>query len=152
MCKGKKLVLLVGLMLPLCHGFCQAQKKEAAARAGKMKTETVNAPAAKLNATASQAGVALAAEAKALLGKYELYAGIPSTYLGHIVLMTGGKYKVAFSTDETDYETGNYIYHPDTNSIEWLSGLAKRKDWNGKLIKKSGGYRIEFTKTTFAEN
>jgi hypothetical protein len=151
MCKGKKLVLLVGLMIPLCQGFSQAQKKEAAARAGKTKIEKADTQAAKQNATAPQAGGA-AAEAKALLGKYDLYAGIPSMYLGHIVLMTGGKYKVAFSTDETDYETGNYIYHADTNSIEWLSGLAKRKDWKGRLIKKAGGYRIEFTKTTFAEN
>jgi hypothetical protein len=151
MCKGKKLVLVLGLMIPLCHGFCQAQKNEAAARAGRIKIEKADAQAAKPNATAPEAGVA-PAEAKTLLGKYELYAGIPSTYLGHIVLMAGGKYKVAFSTDETDYETGNYTYHPDTNSIEWLSGLAKRKDWNGRLIKKAGGYRIEFTKTTFAEN
>jgi hypothetical protein len=65
--------------------------------------------------------------------------------------MKDGKYKVAFGTDETAYEQGAYKYNSATDSIEWLTGLFQRKQWKGKLVKKSGGYRIEFNKTTFAE-
>ena len=90
-------------------------------------------------------------EPKDLLRRYELYAGIPTIYLGHFILQSNGKYKVAFSTDEADYENGTYAYHPESNSIEWLSGLFKNKSWSGKLVKKSGGYRIEFSSTTFGE-
>jgi len=35
-----------------------------------------------------------------------VYSGIPTMYIGHIVLLADGKYKVAFGTDENNYETG----------------------------------------------
>lgn len=89
---------------------------------------------------------------KGLTGRYDLYSGIPTVYLGTLVMMEGGKYKVAFSTDENDFETGTYAYRSETSGIEWLSGLCKRKEWSGKLIKKEAGYRIELNKSTFAEN
>jgi len=137
----------MGVMILGGQGFGQTLKKETTTRKPTIEKQT---PAVKTNATNLQSGAAV--ETASVLGRYDLYAGIPSMYLGHLVLMSGGKYKIAFSTDETDYETGSYIYHADTNTLEWLSGLAKRKEWNGKLIKKAGGYRIEFNKTTFAEN
>ncbi len=87
----------------------------------------------------------------ALLGRYELYAGIPSMYLGHFILLGNGKYKVAFNTDEENYdETGMYIFHNNENTIEWLSGMFKNNNWGGKLVRKENGYSIEFSKTTFA--
>lgn len=89
---------------------------------------------------------------KGITGRYDLYSGIPTVYLGTLVMMEGGKYKVAFSTDENDFETGTYAFHSETSGIEWLSGLCKRKEWSGKLIKKEAGYRIELNKSTFAEN
>lgn len=90
--------------------------------------------------------------AKGVTGRYDLYSGIPTVYLGTLVMMDGGKYKVSFSTDENDFESGTYAYHAGSTSIEWLSGLFKRKEWGGKLIKKEAGYRIELNKSTFAEN
>lgn len=87
------------------------------------------------------------------LGKYDLYSGIPSMYIGHLVLMTGGKYKVALSTDETNYEFGNYTFDASTNTIEWQNGLFKNNNWKGKLVNTSGNiFRIEFGKVTYAES
>ncbi len=87
------------------------------------------------------------------LGKYDLYSGIPSMYIGHLVLMTGGKYKVALSTDETNYEFGNYTFDASTNTIEWQNGLFRNNNWKGKLVNTSGNiFRIEFGKVTYAES
>ncbi len=86
------------------------------------------------------------------LGKYELFSGIPPMYIGHIYLMPGGKYKVAFGTDEDNYEFGAYTYNSNTKSIQWMSGLFKNKGWTGKMTTKpGGGNRIEFNKATYAE-
>jgi|GEM_PF-4184087 len=86
------------------------------------------------------------------LGKYDLYSGIPTMYIGHIVLLADGKYKVAFGTDEDNYEMGNYTFHASSNTIEWQTGLFKNKGWGGKLVARSGNtYRIEFNSSTYAE-
>lgn len=86
------------------------------------------------------------------MGKYDLYSGIPTMYIGHIILLADGKYKVANGTDETNYEIGNYSFNSATNSIEWTNGLFKTKGWGGKMVAKSGNiFRIEFNSTTYAE-
>lgn len=87
------------------------------------------------------------------LGKYELYSGIPTMYLGHIILMADGQYKTAFSTDEDNYELGTYGFNNETSTIEWLTGVFKHNNWGGKLVKRStSSYRIEFNKATFADS
>lgn len=87
------------------------------------------------------------------LGRYELYSGIPTMYIGHLVLLKDGKYKVAFNTDEDNYdESGMYTFHADTNTIEWVSGMFRNNNWGGKLIKKDGSFRIEFNKASYAES
>ena len=87
------------------------------------------------------------------LGKYDLYSGIPSMYIGHLILLTGGKYKVALSTDEANYEYGNYTFDAVTNTIDWQNGLFKNNNWKGKLVNKStNNFRIEFNISTFAES
>lgn len=88
------------------------------------------------------------------LGRYELYSGLPSMYLGHFLLLADGRYKVAFDNDEANYdETGTYLFHEDTQTIEWLGGMFKSNNWGGKLIRKEGNtYRIEFNKATFADS
>lgn len=87
------------------------------------------------------------------LGRYELYSGIPTMYLGHIILMEDGKYKTAFSTDEDNYELGTYGFNNETSTIEWLSGVFKQNNWAGKLVKRSASsFRIEFNKATFADS
>ena len=87
------------------------------------------------------------------LGRYELYSGIPTMYIGHIVMMTGGKYKVAFDTDENNYAQGTYAFHPETNTIEWISGMFKNNNWGGKLVTRTGsGFRIEFNKASYADS
>ena len=86
------------------------------------------------------------------LGKYELYSGIPTMYIGHIILLGDGRYKVAFGTDEDNYETGYYSFNAPANTIEWKTGLFKNKGWGGKLVSKSGNaFRIEFNSTTYAD-
>ena len=87
------------------------------------------------------------------LGRYELYSGIPTMYLGHILLMADGQYKTAFSTDEDNYEIGTYGFNNETSSIEWITGVFKNNNWGGKLVKRSANnYRIEFNKATFADS
>lgn len=88
------------------------------------------------------------------LGRYELYSGIPSMYLGHLILLADGRYKVAFDSDEDNYdESGRYTFNENTNTIEWQSGMFKNNNWGGKLVKKeSAGYRIEFNKAALADS
>ena len=86
-------------------------------------------------------------------GRYEIYAGVPSIYLGHMILQENGKYKVAFNTDEDNYdEMGRYAYHPETNTIEWQFGMFRNNNWGGKIVRMENGVtRIEFTPTSYAE-
>jgi len=86
------------------------------------------------------------------LGKYDLYSGIPTMYIGHIVLLGDGKYKVAFGTDENNYEIGNYSFDAASNNIAWLTGLFKNKAWSGKITKPGSAFRIEFNSVTYAES
>ena len=88
------------------------------------------------------------------LGRYELYSGIPSMYLGHLILLADGRYKVAFDSEEDNYdESGRYTFNESTSTIEWQSGMFKNNNWGGKLVKKEGaGYRIEFNKAAFADS
>lgn len=87
------------------------------------------------------------------LGRYEFYSGIPSMYLGHLILLPGGKYKVAFNTDENNYdESGRYIFHEDTQTIEWTAGMFRNNNWGGKYVKTENGFRIEFNKAGYAES
>lgn len=87
------------------------------------------------------------------VGRYELYSGIPSMNIGHFILLTDGKYKVAFNDQEFDYEIGTYTYHADTHSIEWLTGLFRNNRWGGKIQNRGPNqYRIEFNKVTFGDS
>jgi hypothetical protein len=87
------------------------------------------------------------------LGKYELYSGIPSMYLGQLILEKDGKYRIAFNTDEDNFDTGTYVFHPENSTIEWTSGMFRNNNWGGKYISRgSGAFRIEFNKATFAES
>jgi hypothetical protein len=124
-----------------------ASAQKPPARAGKQQVQQTK-PAASISSQRANDAPSL----KGLTGRYDLYSGIPTVYLGTLVMMEGGKYKVSFSTDENDFESGTYAYHAESTSIEWMSGLFKRKEWSGKLIKKEAGYRIELNKSTFAEN
>lgn len=86
------------------------------------------------------------------LGRYELYAGIPAVYLGHFILLADGHYQVAFATNENDYETGTYKYHPDTQSVEWISGMFYNNAWKGKITNKGNNViRLDFNKAAYAE-
>ncbi len=87
------------------------------------------------------------------LGRYELYSGIPAMYLGHFILLANGKYKVAFNTDEENYdERGTYIFHNDTNTIEWVTGMFMNNNWGGKLSKTDKGFRIQLNKATYGDS
>jgi hypothetical protein len=87
------------------------------------------------------------------LGRYDLYSGIPTMYIGHCIILGGGKYKVALSTDESNYENGEYTFNKATNSFDWETGLFHRNSWKGKLINKGGNsFRIEFNRATFADS
>lgn len=88
------------------------------------------------------------------LGRYEIYAGVPSIYLGHMILQENGRYKVAFDSDADNYdEMGRYEYHPETHTLEWKFGVFRNNNWGGKLIKlDEKTWKIEFTPTTYAES
>ncbi|HVZ26965.1 MAG TPA: hypothetical protein VG842_12955 [Sediminibacterium sp.] len=84
-------------------------------------------------------------------GSYAWYAGVPAMYTGKLILLQNGKYQVAFNTDENNFETGLYTYHPDTQSIEWISGIFYNNHWGGKLEKDANGhYRIRFNAGSYA--
>lgn len=110
---------------------------------------------AQVPAVTNTTAVAVKTAASSLrLGRYELYSGLPSMYLGHFLLLADGRYKVAFDNDEANYdETGTYLFHEDAQTIEWLGGMFKSNNWGGKLTRKEGNTcRIEFNKVTFADS
>jgi hypothetical protein len=128
----------LAFLLCINAGIAQATKQ------GKTQTE---------NKTQTQVPAVQQKTPALQLGRYELYSGIPSMYLGHFVLLDNGKYKVAFDTDEDNYDvSGSYIFHADTQTIEWIGGMFKSNNWGGKLFKKESGYKIEFNKSTFGVN
>ncbi len=88
------------------------------------------------------------------LGRYNLYSGIPSMYIGHMILLENGKYSVAFSSNEDDYDnSGVYVFHEETQTIEWISGMFKNNNWGGKYSKNEANtFRIVFNKGSFAES
>ena len=88
-----------------------------------------------------------------LLGTYLIYSGIPSTYIGKLVLMKENQYKVSVIPNDDIYDTGGeFLQDVDTNTIIWKSGLCKINNWNGKIDNTTKGKnRIVFSKATYAE-
>jgi hypothetical protein len=140
--KGKYPLSLLLISLIVCSGFTQSFNVE------KKETSFYNTAAQIMfNLTAGVENNTLP------LGRYELYSGIPAMYLGHFILLGNGKYKVAFNTDEANYdESGVYKFHAETNTIEWISGMFKNNNWGGKLVKKDKGFTIEFNKATYGDS
>jgi hypothetical protein len=58
----------------------------------------------------------------------------------------------AAKTGITGIVSGSYVFHADTQTIEWLGGMFKSNNWGGKLVKKENGFKIEFNKSTFGES
>lgn len=133
----KKITCFTAMLLFACTGFSQVKKTT-------------------VPVTATQVTVKSKTEAPSPVphtGRYELYSGVPTLYIGHVIMLDNGKYKVAFDTDENNYdETGTYRYHADTQTIEWISGMFFNNNWKGKFVSKDGGYRIEFNKSSYAES
>lgn len=123
-----------------------------------MCAQAVFAQSAKTTTHPAPQATKIAAPARKLiegpeLGRYELYSGIPSMHIGHFILLENGRYKVAFETDEDNYdETGTFALHSDTNTIEWLGGMFRNNNWGGKLVKKDGHIRIEFNPATYGDH
>jgi hypothetical protein len=93
------------------------------------------------------------ATGKLRLGKYNIYSGIPSMYIGHFELKEGGKYIVALSSDEDSYATGTFTYDAATNIIQWKTGFFWQKKWGGKITNTSGNAtRILFDKVTYGDS
>ncbi len=87
------------------------------------------------------------------LGKYNIYSGIPVMYIGNFELKEGGNYIVALVSDDANYATGTYVYHADTNTIEWKTGFFWQKKWEGKIISQPGGFsRIQFNRATYGDS
>jgi hypothetical protein len=132
-------------------GFAQQVKKTA----GKVTTTpaaTTKTTTPAVSSKATTAAKPAPQQSGPWLGRYELYSGIPTIYIGHFILLPNGKYKVAFDTAPEDYdETGRYAYHADTNTIEWISGMFFNNNWHGKMVQKDGGYRVEFNKASYGE-
>ena len=84
------------------------------------------------------------------IGKYAWYSGIPSMYMGVLFLQEDGKYKVALSNDESNFEFGTYKYNTDTNTIEWLTGLFKNNNWAGKITIPDNKVKIQFNRASYA--
>lgn len=125
----------------------RTKKTETKAEAPKPKAVT-----AEVNKNVS-APAPVAENSNLRLGRYELYSGIPAMYLGHFILLANGKYKVAFSTDEDNYdERGSYTFHNDTNTIEWQTGMFMNNNWGGKLVKTEKGFRIQLNKATYGDS
>lgn len=87
------------------------------------------------------------------LGTYQIYSGIPSTYIGKLVLMKDNTYKVSVIPNDDMYDSGGtYLYEAESNTIAWKSGLCKINNWNGNIVNSpKGKYRIVFNKATYAE-
>ena len=87
------------------------------------------------------------------LGKYNIYSGIPTMYIGKFELKAGGQYIVALSSDEDSYATGTYLYNSATSTIEWKTGFFWQKKWGGKITSSgsSGNIRIQFNRVTYGD-
>lgn len=87
------------------------------------------------------------------LGTYLIYSGIPSTYIGKLVIMKDNLYKVSVIPNDDLYDTGGmFVYESETNTIVWKTGLCKINNWNGNIDNTTKGKdRIVFNKATYAE-
>lgn len=87
-----------------------------------------------------------------LYGRYNIYAGAQHAYIGHFFLLPNGIYKVALSSDEEQYGSGQYKLSGDPVTIEWTEGLFRHNRWVGK-IKWPGGMptRIVFSSLVYAD-
>jgi len=87
------------------------------------------------------------------VGTYLIYSGIPSTYIGKLVLMKDNTYKVSLIPNDDLFDTGGtFLYQPEDKTILWKSGLCKINKWNGNLVNKNKEKdRIVFNKATYAE-
>ena len=142
--------LLCFLITAMCAFTAIAQTKNTG---NKPKTEAPKVQPAGVPVNTNTVTTTITETTDFHLGRYELYSGIPAMYLGHFILLSNGKYKVAFNTDEENYdERGVYVYHKDTNTIEWQAGMFHSNNWGGKIIKTEKGFRIQFNKATYGDS
>ncbi len=86
-----------------------------------------------------------------LYDRYNIYAGAQHTYIGHFFLLPNGKYRVALSSDEEQYGSGQYKLTGDPAAIEWTEGLFRHNRWYGRLVTEKGQLvRIEFSSLVYA--
>ncbi|MEO7529948.1 MAG: hypothetical protein ABIS69_01010 [Sediminibacterium sp.] len=144
---GKNLFGCLMLMLCVHTAFTQTNKNSK-----KGDTQKVQPVMKQVNSANAFAAIVVD-NSNLHLGRYELYSGIPSMYLGHFILLNNGKYKLAFNTDEENYDdTGTYTFHNDTNTLEWISGMFKNNSWGGKFEKTEKGFHIQFNKATYGDS
>ena len=92
------------------------------------------------------------------LGKYGIYSygavGNPPLYLGHFVLLSGGKYKVSRTSKEEYYGEGTYRFDAGASTVTWLSGPFKENGWGGEFtIDREGKtHKIRLKRTTIGTN
>lgn len=92
------------------------------------------------------------------LGKYGIYSygavGNPPLYLGHFILLPGGKYKVSRTSKEEYYGEGTYRFDAGTNTVTWLSGPFKENGWGGEFtIEREGKtHKIRLKRSTIGTN
>lgn len=142
--------LLCFLVTVMCAFAGIAQTNSNTNKTAALKTVQATVTQLNINSTVT---ATITETADLHLGRYELYSGIPSIYLGHFILLANGKYKVAFNTDEENYdERGTYTFHSDTNTIEWKGGMFQNNNWGGKVSKTEKGFRIQFNKATYGDS
>jgi hypothetical protein len=87
-----------------------------------------------------------------LYGRYNIYAGAQHTYIGHFFLLPNGMYKVALSSDEEQYGSGQYKLSGDPVTIEWTEGLFRHNRWTGKINWLGGApARLVFSSLVYAD-
>lgn len=91
-------------------------------------------------------------------GKYNIHAygavGNAPLYLGHVELMSGGKYRVSRKSSGDYYGEGKYSYDDASKTVTWLSGPYKDDNWGGAFtIEREGKtHKIRLRRSTIATN
>jgi hypothetical protein len=75
-------------------------------------------------------------------------------YLGHFVLLPGGKYKVSRTSKDEYYGEGAYRFDAGTSTVTWLSGPFKENGWGGAFtIEREGKtHKIRLKSGTIGTN
>ncbi|MFN5325747.1 MAG: hypothetical protein ACK5B8_00885 [Bacteroidota bacterium] len=148
-----KIQMMLVLGLTICsHSFSQKKGADVKAQSSVESTlmsSSVNKP---FPQTQIAAKISVGEKEFSFIGTYVIYAGVPKTVIGKLMLQPNGEYLVSWETDPGKKASGTYEFFPKAKGLAWTGGFFLSKRFKGEIKgTENGVLRIVLSSSTYAE-